>query len=416
VGTSEIRARIESICGYEGRLAGTDAERRLANALAAELEADGMNIEIEPIWVQPQWPLVHLLHCVLAIAGSIVAASDPVVGFAIVLAAAASAYLDLSGRWYLLRRLLFRRASQNVWARPPARSSDAPRVILCANLDAPRTGAAYNPLPTGLLDRASRRFPAISSPTRIWFWSICLLLVPIGARMAGLDAGWIGIVQLVPTMILIVAGFLLGEIALSPASPGANANGSGIAAVLEALRLLRADPPAHLQVEAALCGGGETTMQGMRSFVRSRRGELDKASARFVSFESVGRGEPRFMLSQGLAVSLPLDAEMAELMAAVAVAHGSGEEAYDAEPSRNGGISAGLLARAYGYKAAAITCREGDEALPVGHHAPDDSPGELDAAAVARAASFAVEAIRLLDRDLGRANVKLQDEAEPAAT
>ena len=132
----------------------------------------------------------------------------PAIGFAIVLVAATSAYLDLSGRWYLIRRLLFRRASQNVHASaeqagrsgPERRAGDRSRVILCANLDAPRTGAAYNPLPMRLLELASRRFPVISSPTRIWFWSIALLLVPIGARMAGLDAAWLDAVQLVPTL------------------------------------------------------------------------------------------------------------------------------------------------------------------------------------------------------------------------
>jgi Peptidase family M28 len=417
VGESGINARIESICGFEGRLAGTDAERRLANDLAAELESNGMEVEVEPTWVHPQWPLVHLLHCALAIAGSIVAAGDPVIGFTIVLVAAMSAYLDLSGRWYLLRRLLFRRASQNVRASVPGPASMAPRLILCANIDAPRTGAAYNPLPMRILDHAFSRFPVISSPTRIWFWSIWLLLVPIGARMAGLDASWVGIVQFVPTIVLIVACFLLGEIALSPASPGANANASGLAATLEGLRLLAENPPANLRVEAAFCGSGETTMQGMRSFVRTHRQGLDKATTRFISFESVGRGEPRFGLSQGLAVSLPFDSELIELCAAVAIAHDVGEDAYDAEPIRDGRISAAHVARAYGYRATSITCREGSEALPRGYHTPDDTPDGVDPDAVARAAEFAVEVVGLLDRDLARAGSGVSsDAAEPAAT
>ncbi len=327
MGETEISGRIEAICGFEDRIAGTDAERRLANSLAVELESAGRRVEVESIWVQPQWAVVHLLHCLLAIVGSVVAADDPAIGFAIVLVAATSAYLDLSGRWYLIRRLLFRRASQNVHAtgRGPA-GPEAPRVVLCANLDAPRTGAAYNPLPMRILDAASRRFPVVSSPTRIWFWSIAFLLIPLGARMAGLDASWLDVVQLLPTLILIVACFLLGEIALSPASPGANANASGVAAVMEALRILDGDPPENLQVDVVLCGGGETTMQGMRSFVRGHRKELDKKATRFVSFESVGRGEPRFALSQGPAVSLPLDPDLAELCAAVAIAHDSGDD------------------------------------------------------------------------------------------
>ena len=407
--------RIEAICGHVSRLPGTDAERRLTNALAADLEAGGRRTEVEPVWVHPQWPIVHLLHCLVAIVGSVIAPSEPVVGFALVLAAATSAYLDLSARWYVLRRLLFRRASQNLIATPPAGAAGASRVILCANVDAPRTGAVYVGLPMRLYEAAARRLPVVSSPTRIWFWSIAILLLPIGARMAGLDAGWLDYVQIVPTLVLIVACFALGEIALSPASPGANSNASGVAAVLAAARMLDQDPPAHLRVDVVLSGGGETTMQGFRSFVRSHRKELDRATTRFVSFESVGGGEPRFALSGGLAVSLPLDPKLAELCAAVAIAHDSGEDAYDAEPLRDARATAAIVARAYRYPAIAITCREPGEALPAGHHTPADVPASVDSEAVERAARFAVEAIRLLDRDLGREKTPT-GAAGPAAT
>jgi hypothetical protein len=418
VSSEEISARIEEICSFEGRLAGTDAERRLANRLSDELGSATRSSVVEPIWVQPQWAIVHLLHCLLAIAGSVLAPSQPAVGFAIVLAAATSAYLDLSGRWYLIRRLLFRRASQNVHVSGGDRlaAADAPRVILCANLDAPRTGAAYNRLPTRLLERASRRFPVMASPTRIWFWSIGLLLIPIGARMAGADATWLDLVQLAPTLILIVASFLLGEIALSPASPGANSNASGVAAAIESLRLLDADPLTNLRVEIALCGGGETTMQGMRSFVRSHRKDFDREDTRFISFESVGRGTPRFAISEGLAVSLPLDPGLAELCAAVALADADGNEGDEGDapgPIRDGRISAAAIARAYRFPAIAITCREGREALPAGHHTLADTPDALDPAAIERAAAFAVAAVRLLDRDLGRSK---RAATEPAAT
>ncbi|MCB0874955.1 MAG: M28 family peptidase [Solirubrobacterales bacterium] len=406
-----ISERIEEICSHHRRLPGTDAERRLTNALAAELEGAGRACEIEPAWVHPQWPVVHLLHCLLAIAGSIVAVGEPVVGFALVLVAATSAYLDLSARWYLIRRLLFRRASQNLVA---AESGDEglPTVHLVANVDAPRTGAVYTGIWIRLYEFAARRLPVVSSPTRLWFWSIAFLLVPVGARMAGLDAPWLDVVQLVPTLALIAACFALGEIALSPASPGANANASGVAAVLETARLLDADRPENLRIGIVLCGGGETTMQGFRSFLRSHRAELDRATARFVSFESVGRGQPRFALSGGAAVSLPLDTELAELCAAVAAARDD-EDGFDAEPIRDTRPTAGAVARAYRYRAIAITCREAGRALPAGHHTPADVPDGVDPAAVARAAQLAADAIRLLDRDAGRV---ARGGAEPAAT
>ena len=109
------------------------------------------------------------------------------VGFALVLIAATSAYLDLGARLPAPATALpaglperLRAATGAGWA----------AVLLFANLDSPRTGAAYNPI-RSVSSTGRRRFPVVASPTRLWFWSIALLLPPIGARMAGLDAEWL---------------------------------------------------------------------------------------------------------------------------------------------------------------------------------------------------------------------------------
>lgn len=408
---SSPRAIVELVCSFQDRLAGTDAERRVAKALAGELGGAHRRVAIEPTYVHPQWAAVHALHCALAAVGSMLVALEVVAGFALVLLAAVSAYLDLSARHYLLRRLLFRRASQNVFSRSQVRERPH-RVVLCANVDAPRTGAAYNPLPIKVLHAAAQHFPVISSPTRIWFWSIVLLLPPLGAQVAGLDPGWIPLLQLPQTLILIAASFLLGEIALSPASPGANANASGVAALTEVVRRLDAEPPAELAVDALLCGGGETTMEGMRAFLRAHRRELDRDRTWFISLASVGRGDPRYALSQGLAVSLPLEGELIALCQAIEIADG-GERLRPAAV-RDGAISAALVARAHGYPAIAVTSREGKEPMPLLHHTPEDTPERVDPQAIDRAASFTVELVRLLDRDLARRSRSAR--RAPAAT
>lgn len=393
-----IQADVEELCGFEERLAGSDAERRACNAIAEKLRAGGRRASVEPTYVQPQWAIVGLLTCALAVVGSTIAGGQPLVGFLLVLVAAVSAYLDLNARHYLIRRLPFRRASQNVHTLPEGELG--PTVILCANADAPRTGLVYARTGGAISNRLGRSFPVVSSGTRIWFWSIALLLPALGARLAGFDPDWLAALQLPQTLILIVACFLLGEIALSPASPGANANASGVAAVLDALRRLDADPPEHLRVEAVVAGAGETTMQGMRAFIRSHRKRLAKDGVWFLSFESVGRGEPRFVLSQGPAVSLPMDRELAGLVNDLAGT--AGEEGRRAEPLRDGRISAAFVARAYGYRALPLTSREPGRALPEHHHTPGDTPEEVDPEAIAAVTSLAADAIRLLDRELGR--------------
>lgn len=396
----QIAADVADICDFEGRLAGTDAERRASKLLATRLGRGGRQAHVDAIYVQPQWAIVHFLHCALGAIGSMVSVVEPPVGFALVLIAATSAYFDLSGRHYLLRRLPFRRASQNVHTLPPTEPA-LPMVVLCANLDAPHTGAAYNRLPVALLNNAAKRFPVLASPTRIWFWSIALLLPPLGARMAGFQPDLLAALQLPQTLILIVACFLLGEIALSPASPGANANASGVAGVLDALRRLDADPPEHLRTEAVVLGGGQTTMEGMRAFLREHRSTLDRKRTWFISLESIGRGEARYLLSQGPTVSLPLDSELVELSEVLSQGDSDGE-GRRAAALRDGGTSAALVARAHGFRALAITCREESQAVPTNHHTPADTPDQIEPAAIARADSLVVDVIRLLDRDLSR--------------
>lgn len=399
-----IRADVVALCAFDARLAGSDAERRACNHVAERLRSSGRAATVEPTYVQPQWALVHLLTCLLAIIGSTIAGERPLAGFVLVLVAAISAYLDLSARHYLIRRLPFRRASQNVHTLPE--EIDAPTVILCANADAPRTGLIYAGAGARLADRLGRSFPVASSGTRIWFWSIALLLPALGARLAGVEAPWLAALQLPQTLILIVACFLLGEIALSPASPGANANASGVAALFEILRRLDAEPPAHLRVGAVVVGAGETTMEGMRAFVRHHRKRLDRATTWFISLESVGRGEPRFVLSQGPAVSLPFDPGLAGLVDAVA-------DGGRAEPIRDGRTSAAFVARAHGYRALPLTAREPGRALPTSHHTPEDTAAETDPEVIAAVAALATDAIRLLDRDLGREPAADDAGAEP---
>ena len=79
-------------------------------------------------------------------------------------------YFDLNARHYLLRRLFFRRASQNVVSK--GRNRDAPaRVVISAHYDAARSGSAYSPRRMRLFARLQRLLPFPFSPLRLIFWS-----------------------------------------------------------------------------------------------------------------------------------------------------------------------------------------------------------------------------------------------------
>jgi len=391
---------IRKLCSFENRLAGTDAERRAANWLATRLRDGGRRAEIEPTYVHPQYGLVHAAHCALGFGASLLAIVQPAIGFAIVLATAVSMYMDLNYRRYLLRRLFFRRASQNVVA--PGKHSDAPaRVLLCAHYDAARTGAAFNPKRVARGARLASRLRIPIGPFRILFWSLAILLPILGARMAGFDSTLISLLQLPPTLVLLVGVFLLTDIALSGVVPGANDNASGVATVLSLAEELDTDPPANLDVWVLLTGGEECLQEGMRSFVRAHRADLDRATTYFVNVDTVGHGTVRFEVGAGWVVTYRLDRRLVELCAAIATADREDSDRYQARPLVHGLAGDSMPPSVAGFPATAITCLNDLNYVP-GYHTPNDTPDRVDAAALDRAHGFALELVRALDRDVGR--------------
>ena len=392
---------IRELCSFERRLTGTDAERRAADRMAERLGESGRRVEVEPIHVHPQVGLISAAHCALGLAGSLVAIELPVLGFALALLATTSMYLDLNARLYLIRRLFFRRASQNVVSR--GKRAEAPaRVVITAHLDAARTGAVYSPVTTRLFARVANAVPFVLSPSRMLFWSLAILVPVLAIRAAGVDSDLISLFQLPPTLVLLVALFALVDIALSDVVPGANDNASGVAVALSLADELEAEQPSQLDVWVVLTGGEECLMQGMRSFIRSHKRQLDGSSTYVLNLDSVGTGKVRFAIGEGPAVTYALDSRLTELCAAIAEADAEGADRFGASPLRHGFATDALQARLARIPATTITCLERGALLPANHHAAGDVPGAIDPAALDRAHGFALELIRRLDDDVGR--------------
>jgi hypothetical protein len=401
VNVEERIEAVERLCSFEGRLAGTDAERRAANDLVAQLRERGRRAEVEPTYVHPQWALSVALHCLLALAASLAALELPIVGFVVVLLTGASLYLELNGRIYLLRRLFFRRASQNVVS-PVRRKETAGTLVLCANYDTGRSGSAYGRAWSGAVERVGSFVPGPFSPSRLVFWAIALLVPVIGMRLADLDANWISVLQLPPTLVLVLAIFLLVDIQLSGSVPGANLNASGVATVLSVAEELDRDEPEQLDVWVVLPGAGDPLATGMRSFVRAHRDDLDPETTWFVSVEAVGEGDVRFETSQGPVVSYGMASRLTELCAAIADADSERDEPLGAKPLKSGYGSGSLPALLAHYPATTVTCLAPDRLQPPGAHTSADAPDALDTEALERAHAFVLELARALDRDLAR--------------
>jgi hypothetical protein len=393
------RALIEKLCSFEGRGPGTDSERRAADWLAERLREMGRRVEIEPTYVHPEYAVALALHVALAVAGSLVALVSPPTGFVMVLFAAVSLYLDQNTRLYLLRRLLFRRASQNVVSPGPAPEAPA-RVILSAHYDAAKTGWVFGPRSTRTARGIPERLRLLLGPIRLVFWAgFVPLLLTAGLRLAGIDATWLGIVQLLPTFILLLTFVLLVDIALSAIVPGAYDNASGVAAVLSAAEALDAEPPQNLDVWVLLPGAEECNAEGMAAWIRRHRKELDRAGTYFINLDSLSYGTVHYLDGEGAIVTYAMDRRLRELCAAIA-ASGSPAPA-GARPIRIPFHTDALPTRARGFRAISLIGAEEGVGAPY-YHTHDDTPDKVDDEALSRSVEFTVELVRALDRDVGR--------------
>src|SRR5205807_5403029 len=85
---------VSALADFEQRGAGTDAERRAALWLQAEIGSADRQARLEPFWCRPNWALAHSWHIALALAGSLVSVSSPRVGGALLLVALLSVIAD----------------------------------------------------------------------------------------------------------------------------------------------------------------------------------------------------------------------------------------------------------------------------------------------------------------------------------
>lgn len=401
---------IRSLCSFEGRLAGTDAERRAANEIAQRLRDAGRRVEIEPIHVRPQVWTGYALHCLLGIAGSIASIAIAPLGFGLALFAATSLYLDLNGRFLVLRRILFRRGSQNVLSR--GKHPDAPgQVILSAHIDVARTGYLYGARIRALRKLVPARMGAALSPSRLMFWSLATLVPLLGARMTGFEPAWLATLQLLPTLVLVVATFLLVDIQLSEPVPGAGDNAAGVAAALSIADALEHEPPAHLDVWLLLTGGGESGMEGMRSFVRAQNHELDRANTYFLILDEPIGDQLRCVASEGLAVSYRHDARLSELCEAIAAVKANEPGDTDFAVAYAPIATDALPATLAGYPAIALAGFGEDGLRRPEHHTAEDVPARVNHDALEHVESFGLELVRKIDDELERLLSARQSEA-----
>jgi hypothetical protein len=390
----DAREEIQALVEFDGRWAGTDAERRAARHLDRRLAEIGRQAAIEQTEVRPAYHLTHAIHAIIAIVGSVASVSTPAFGAALVLVATVLSFGDASGMFMPVRRLTGWRASQNVVSRA---DDDKPGVlVLVAHYDAARTGAIFG---RRLMERRAALSGLVRRPIGPFdpfFWSMVLILVCCLLRLPGIQGVALTTVQFIPTVLLIVSVPMLVDTALSGVVQGANDNASGVATVLR-LAERYGDSLDHFDVWVLLTGAEEPFALGMRAFLKSHRRTLSKERTVFVNVDEVGAGTVRYTRREGLVVGSRSHVQLLQICNDIAE---DDEDAFGARPLVSRTTSDGYVARSAGFPAITITCRNALDYTPE-HHRPTDTPERIDDNALERVYGFCCELIERLDAEVG---------------
>jgi hypothetical protein len=287
------------------RPAGSDAERRAARHLAGRLEGLGREVVVEPFAVWPAWPLGYVINAIVAVIGSVLSVSSAKLGTGLVLLATVLTFLDLAGISPTTRRLLGRRASQNVvsWGERERPGS----LLLVAHYD--------------------------SGPTRTWplrpmFWALLVLLVCCVLRVGGMSGTALTVLQFLPTVALILYVPLLLDIALSPAAPGENDNASGVAVVLRLAE--RLDFLEGFGVHVLFTGSQKAMAQGIRAFLKSHRKQFVRDRTAVLNVDKVGSGEIHLTKKEGPLLTASSHPQLLELVEAPTLVNREPSDGYAA--------------------------------------------------------------------------------------
>ena len=378
---------IEDLVAFEGRWPGTDAERRAAGHLEERLREAGRDAEVEPTSVNPNYAVTHAIHALLAIVGSVLSVYRPCAGAALVLFATISTFGDLTGTFFLVRRLTGRRASQNVTSRE---DGNKPAVlVLSAHYDAARGGAVFG---RKALERRATIGKLIRrglGPFEPFFWSMFAVLLCTLLRLLGIDPMPLTVVQFIFTVVLIASIPLLIDVALSDVVPGANDNASGVATVLR-LAERYGGKLEHFDVWVVFPGAEEALLLGMREWMRAHKSELDPERTVFLNVDIAGNGTVRWIEKEGFVVAMNYHPTLIELCEDIGDGRGM--------VSRN--ATDALMVRAEGFPAITISARNALDYAP-NWHQPTDTPDRIDPEALDRTYDFCCALIDRLDESIG---------------
>jgi len=214
-----------------------------------------------------------------------------------------------------------------------------------------------------------------------------LRLLQVGAALtlaSWLGAGGflLGAAQLLTGGLLLVGVVATLQWAAAAPTPGANDNGSAVAAMLTCAEQLLAQLAPDTELYVVGTGAEEVGCRGMRAFVAAHR-EWRPDRSFFLNFECVGGGALHYLRSEAELERTVYPPALVELARRVAASGVFG----DVTPADLSAGTDGHVAAAHGYPTLSLVALEA-EGVPRHYHRRDDVPEALDMPTLVRAADF----------------------------
>jgi hypothetical protein len=184
---------------------------------------------------------------------------------------------------------------------------------------------------------------------------------------------------------------------MSPYSPAAGDNGSGVAAAIALGLALDAAPPRRMTVDLLLQGAGDGEGFGLREYLHSRKQVRRPANTVVLGFAACGAGHPSWWVSDGALVPSRYRKELRRICAKTA----REENRLGARPHRGHGHTPALRARWAGLPAIALGCLDAQGVAPRSHQ-PSDTSQAVSLQAIDQAVELGLLVVDQIDVMLAR--------------
>lgn len=283
-----------------GRGSCTQSEARAAEYLASEMEALGLHqVRLERFRGAPSTYRPYALAFTAGLLGTVLVWS-----LGIRWAYALGALLNALGAWGMfaetdftpnwMRLLLPRSNSQNAIGLIPPKDEIKHQVVLSAHIDTHRTPIFYS----------SKRWQKLFSVligAAFTSMVLSLLLYLLGALF---NWDWVQWPGLVAAAIQVFVLIMTLHADLTPFSPGANDDASGIGAIIAIAQRLLSQPLHHTQVWLVFTGCEEAASYGILDFIQRHESEIGR-DAIFIVNDQVAVGCLSYLITDGLIKKYP---------------------------------------------------------------------------------------------------------------